>query len=133
MMHAYDPEYVPPGVQGAQLEDLSRKLKKSVPRRARDELGPLLLEMRGASAAERAQLQAGADQFANRFALVALGSFPAALSAVLKTLTGQVPGADQGPARLELMRQVTDAWDLLTFALSDAHLLARQHAGMEGR
>jgi cellulose synthase operon protein C len=133
LMHAYDPEHVPSGADPAQLEDLGRRLKKAVPRRSRDELGPLLLELRGSSTHDPAKLADAVGAFANRFALLALGSFPTAAAALLKTVSDRVPGADQPSERSQMLRRTPETWALFTFAISDTHFAARKEAGMDRR
>lgn len=133
LIRAYDPAYALPGMDGAQLDELSRRVKKAIPRRARDELGPLLLELAGAQGFDATGLGQAALELGNRFALVALGSFPGALAALLATATAQAPGADRAEERVELARGTPEAWALFEFALSDAHFKARERAGADRR
>jgi cellulose synthase operon protein C len=133
LIHAYDPSHLPAEADAEQVAELARRLKKAVPRRSRDELGPLLLEARGSSTNDVTKLADAALTFGNRFALVALGSFPAALSALFKAAHDQAPGADRPQERAALLRRTPEAWALFSFALSDAHFAARKQAGLGGR
>ncbi|MFW6050992.1 MAG: tetratricopeptide repeat protein, partial [Myxococcota bacterium] len=133
LIRVYEPGYAPPGADARQLDDLARRVKKGIPRRARDELGPLVIDMAGAPGFDPTGLAVAASQLGDRFALVALGSFPAGLSALLKTAGGRSPGADEPGARAARLQEVPEARALFEFAVSDAHFTARQRAGADSR
>ena len=112
-----------------QMLDLRKKLLKAVPRRARDEVNGLALELRGnADFATRAAPFAIAE-LGNRAALTLTGDVPSAVDALLKIAGHDVPASDDG--RLGAIRETPEAWAMVQFAISDAHFEARAQAGVD--
>ncbi|MEM9074246.1 MAG: tetratricopeptide repeat protein, partial [Myxococcota bacterium] len=129
LLRAYDPNHSPTGLEARALDDMAKRVFKAIPRRTRDTIGPLAFEMGGSPGFDAAKLGAAARQLGNNAALLALGSIHSALDALTKSGGGQ-PSAS-ADARVNTLRQLPDAWALLTFALSDAHFEARRRAGCD--
>jgi len=112
-----------------QMRDLRKKLLKAVPRRWRDEVDSLVLELRG-----NAEFSAQAAPFAiaelgNRVALTLTGDVPSAVNSLLKIAGHEVPPSDAG--RLSAIQETPEAWAMIRFAISDAHFEARTQAGVD--
>jgi hypothetical protein len=131
MMRHFDPNYAPPGVQPAALDDAAKRFGKALPRKVRDELYPLVCEMMGAPSFDPLRLGAAATELAERVALLATGTVPAAVSALLWSAAAETSVRD--PRRAEAVRRVASARALVAFAISDAHLEARQRTGIDRR
>lgn len=114
--------------EGQQMRDLRRKLMRAVPRRWRDEVESLVLELRGNADFSTRLVPFAVSGLGDRAALTLTGDAPAAVSALLKIGGGDVP---TGPARLEAAREAPEAWGLVRFAISDAHFEARAQAGVD--
>jgi tetratricopeptide (TPR) repeat protein len=129
MIRSQFPGYVPEGVDLAAIEDMSRRLSKHLSKRVLPELTPHLMELMGAMDFDPARVYAVASTAGNRAGLLATGSAAAAFTALGK-LAGLKPvaGADR-----ELLDQVEEARDLLSFAISEAHFEARLRAGVDLR
>ena len=123
-----DPSYAPKGMDEEQLDDAGRRLVKAVPRRHRDALGPLAIEVVAAADFEVATLAERIDRLADRIALLVLGDLGGALDALL-ALAGLPHGS--GAHRAAGLREVPAARALLAFALDDLHLDARRKTGAE--
>ncbi|MEO0326585.1 MAG: hypothetical protein AAF447_26800, partial [Myxococcota bacterium] len=123
-----DPSYAPEGMDEAQLDDAGRRLLKAVPRRHRDALGPLAIEVVAAADFDPGELAARIHRLADRLALLVLGDVASALDALL-ALAGVPHGT--GALRAAGLGEVPAARALLEFALDDLHLDARRHTGAE--
>ncbi len=123
LLRAYDPNHAPAGLDPHALEDMAKRVYKGIPRRVRDEVGPLAIEMGGAPGFDAAKLRAAAAELGDRVALLALGSLKGALDALVKMNAGPPP-----TDRISAVRGVPEAWSLLHFALSDTYFEARHRA-----
>lgn len=113
----------------ARAQELRRKLVRTVPRRSRDEVESLVLEIRGDTTFSSRSVPMAIAELGNRVALTLTGDVSAAVSALLK-VRGE-PQSNSDLARLALIRQTPEAWSLIRFALSDAHFEARTQAGVD--
>ncbi|TFH32576.1 MAG: hypothetical protein E4H00_01100 [Myxococcales bacterium] len=111
-----------------QIEDLRKKLVKGVPRRWRDEVESLVLELRGSADFSTRLVPFAISEFGDRVALTLTGDVPAAVDALLRIAGHDVP---QGEARLSAIREIPEAWAVVRFAISDAHFEARAQAGVD--
>jgi hypothetical protein len=133
MLHAlirsHVPDFAPEGADVMLLDDMGRRLTKLLPRKAREDLLPHLIELAGVPNLDLTKTYEVASEAANRAALLATGSAPAALSALHK-LAGLPAHVRPSAATLA---QVVEARDLVLFAISEAHFEARQRAGVDTR
>ncbi|MBX3252152.1 MAG: hypothetical protein KF901_33570, partial [Myxococcales bacterium] len=131
LLKGIDPLYAPADLEARALEDAAKRIGKAIPRKNRDPLGPLAIEMAGAPGFDARRLAVHAAELGDRLALLALGTIPAALGGLL-VLAGAKP-PDEPSARAAAFRKVPEAWGLVRFAISDAHFDARQRAGADRR
>lgn len=111
-----------------QIDDLRKKLVKGVPRRWRDEVESLVLELRGSANFSTRVVPFAISEFGDRVALTLTGDVPSAVDALLKIAGHEVP---HGKARLSAIREIPEAWAVVRFAISDAHFEARAQAGVD--
>ncbi len=127
----YDPMYSRPDVDRRELEDWARRVGKAIPRKVRDNLGPVAIEVVASASFDASSLGLAAAELGDRAALLAVGAVPAATRALL-ALADLRPDESASPKdRVAAMRQVPEAWDLLRFAISDAYFEARRRAGAD--
>jgi hypothetical protein len=117
------------GADSRQIQDLRKKLLKAVPRRWRDEVESLVLELRGNASFSTRSAPFAISQLGDRVALTLTGDVPSAANALLKMAGHAAPQNDAG--RLEAIRETPEAWALIEFAISDAHFEARAQAGVD--
>lgn len=132
LIRSFDMNYAPAGFAPAQLDDMARRVSKHVNKRVRDELLPNVLEMGGTPGFDPTRLALAASELGDRVALLATGSAPAAIGALLK-LAGDTGGPPQTTVRVAAIRRLPSASALLGFAISDAHFEARHRAGADRR
>jgi tetratricopeptide (TPR) repeat protein len=111
-----------------QMQDLRKKLLKGVPRRWRDEVESLVLELRGNPGFSTRVVPFAISELGDRVALTLTGDVPSAVDALLKIAGHDVP---QGKPRLSAVREIPEAWAVVRFAISDAHFEARAQAGVD--
>jgi tetratricopeptide (TPR) repeat protein len=112
-----------------QMQDLRKRLLKGVPRRWRDEVESLVLELRGSSGFSTRAVPFAISELGDRAALTLTGDVPSAVNALLKIAGHDVPASDAG--RLSAIREIPEAWAVVRFAISDAHFEARTQAGVD--
>jgi hypothetical protein len=112
-----------------QLQDLRKRLLKGVPRRWRDEVESLVLELRGSSGFSTRAVPFAISELGDRAALTLTGDVPSAVNALLKIAGHDVPASDTD--RLSAIREIPEAWAVVRFAISDAHFEARTQAGVD--
>ena len=112
-----------------QMQDLRKKLLKAVPRRWRDEVESLVLELRGSAAFSTRIVPFAISELGDRAALTLTGDVPSAVNALLKIAGHDVPQSEAG--RLSAIREIPEAWAVVRFAISDAHFEARAQAGVD--
>ncbi len=116
-------------VDSRQLVDLRKRLLKSVPRKLRDEVESLVLELRGDRSFSSRAVPLAISELGDRVALTLTGDVPAATRAILK-VAGRVP-AERDDGLLLAIRETPEAWSIVRFASSDAHFEARTQAGVD--
>jgi tetratricopeptide (TPR) repeat protein len=112
-----------------QLHDLRKRILKAVPRRSRDELESLVLELQAQQAFSTRLVPFAVSSLGDRAALLLTGRLPAAVDALLKIAGHDVPSHAAG--RLDAIRETPEALALLRFSISDAHFEARAQAGVD--
>ncbi|HET6417249.1 MAG TPA: hypothetical protein VFG22_13215 [Polyangiales bacterium] len=112
-----------------ELQDLRKKLLKSVPRRWRDEVESLVLELRGNASFSTRSVPMAISELGDRAALTLTGDVPSAVDALLKIAGHDVPASDSG--RLGAILENREAWAMVRFAIADAHFEARAQAGVD--
>jgi hypothetical protein len=112
-----------------QMQSLRKRLLKGVPRRWRDEVESLVLELRGSSGFSTRTVPFAISELGDRAALTLTGDVPSAVNALLKIAGQDVPASDAG--RLSAIRDIPEAWAVVRFAISDAHFEARTQAGVD--
>ncbi|MDH3202421.1 MAG: hypothetical protein OEM15_16140 [Myxococcales bacterium] len=110
-------------------QELRRKLMRAVPRRSRDEVESLVLEIRGDPDFSAQSVPIAIAELGSRVALTLTGDVPSAVNALIKVAGREMPSA-QTP-RLAVVRATPEAWRLIRFASSDAHFEARTQAGVD--
>jgi tetratricopeptide (TPR) repeat protein/uncharacterized protein HemY len=129
LVNAFDPNYAPEGIDASQLADVGQRVLKALPRRAREELGPVAVEMAGRPGFDPRSIGLAAGDLGNRVALLATGDLLAALSALLKLNSRALEGDTR--RRAEILRSVPETASLLRFAVSEEYLDARHRAGAD--
>ena len=124
--HAASREQQP---ESRQMQDLRKKLLKAVPRRWRDEVESLVLELRGNTGFSTRTVPFAISELGDRAALTLTGDVPSAVNALLKIAGHDLPQSDAG--RLRAIRETPEAWTMVRFAISDAHFEARAQAGVD--
>ncbi|UCH29284.1 MAG: hypothetical protein JSV06_13615 [Myxococcales bacterium] len=127
LLHGHDPSR--PRGEPEQMRELRKKLMKAVPRRWRDEVESLVLELRGNSAFSTRLVPFAVSGLGDRAALTLTGNVPSAVDALLKVAGHDVPAGHA--ARLDAITEIPEAWALIRFAISDAHFEARAQAGVD--
>ena len=112
-----------------QVQDLRKRLLKAVPRRWRDEVESLVLELRGNADFSTRAVPFAIAELGDHSALTLTGDVPSAVNALLKIAGHDVPASDAG--RLDAIRETPEAWAAVRFAISDAHFEARTQAGVD--
>ncbi|MEM7434155.1 MAG: tetratricopeptide repeat protein [Myxococcota bacterium] len=111
------------------VDDVRRTLVRSVPRRSRNELEGLVLELRGDHSFSSLAVPMAIAALGNQVALTLTGDLPSAVTALLRASGEPVP--DVPHAKLAVIRDTPEVWNLVRFALSDAHFEARAQAGVD--
>jgi predicted Zn-dependent protease len=128
LLHGHDPSRgAAPEPQ--QLHELRKKLMKAVPRRWRDELESLVLELQAHRSFSTRLVPFAVSSLGDRAALVLTGNVPSAVDALLKIAGHEVPAHSAG--RLDAIVETPEALALLRFAIDDAHFEARAQAGVD--
>lgn len=123
----FDPAYQPIGLDPGQVQEQGRKLAKHAPRRVIEEAGAVVYEMVGAPEYDPTKLAMAASEMGDRIGLLATGSVPAALNALLK-LAGETNAGSDVAARVASTKRSPEAHSLIAFAISEAHFEARKRA-----
>ncbi|MFO0683084.1 MAG: hypothetical protein U0234_13595 [Sandaracinus sp.] len=126
----FDPHYqLPMGVDAATAQDFMRRVARQLPRRAQEEIGPVVFEMAGAPEYDPPKLPLAVSELGDRAALLMTGNAPAAVSALAK-LAGDASFPADPAGRIAVVRRSAESTSLVSFALSDAHFEARHRAGL---
>lgn len=128
LVRAHDPQFAPPGIDVATLEEPARVIAKATSNQSA--LGALCLEMAARPSFEPHRFGIAAAEWSDRIALVATGQTHAGVSALLRLGGHDLDTATDFDSRLRLVRAMPEAFGLLAFSLSDAHAEARVRAGI---
>ncbi|MBX7197537.1 MAG: hypothetical protein K1X94_36160, partial [Sandaracinaceae bacterium] len=123
----FEEQYQAVGVDPGLVLEQGRRLSKVAPRKVIEEVGPLVLEMIGAPEHDAAKLAMAVSELGDRVALLATGSMPAALSAILK-LAGLPSESTDVAQRVSTVRRSPEALSLLHFAISEPCFEARRRS-----
>lgn len=130
LVHLYDPNHQPADFEAKELEQAVKRMSRALPRRVRDMLGPAAVEMGGTQGFDAARIGLAAAQLGDRAGLLAIGNVPKAVLALLR-LAGISGAGQSADERVESLRGVPEALDLVRFASSDAHFEARRRIGAD--
>jgi tetratricopeptide (TPR) repeat protein len=131
LLKSIDPMYAHAQLDPRALDDMAKRIGKNIPRKNRDALVPLAIEMGGAPGFDPSRLGLHAAELGDRLALLALGATPSTLSALLALANTRLPEAAGAAERVAATKKVPEAWSLVRFAISDAHFDARHRAGAD--
>ncbi|MCB9622702.1 MAG: hypothetical protein H6723_05110 [Sandaracinus sp.] len=131
LLKSIDGMYANPQLEARALEDMAKRVGKNVPRKNRDALVPLAIEMGGAPGFDPARLGLHAAELGDRLALLALGAIPASFSALLALANVRLAEGASSAERVAATKKVPEAWSLVRFAISDPHFDARHRAGVD--
>jgi len=130
MFTAFNPSFVPQGVDARKVADVSRRLVPALPRNLDPTVGVIALEAAGTLGNHAPQLGAAAHAWANRVALLAIGDPNGALDAIAWSM-----GEDAAPRgseeRAAWIARTAEARELMTFSVSDAYSEARSRLGLD--
>jgi hypothetical protein len=130
-LQAFNPQWTPDGVDPQALADAARRLHSHLPRSREPETALMALEIVGSLGGKTEALGAGAILWANRTALLAVGSPNAALDGIALSL-GAHAGAPADPKeRATWIAQTPEARDILAFGVSDAYGEMRERMGFD--
>jgi tetratricopeptide (TPR) repeat protein len=123
-------DYSAEGVDPKRLADAQKRIKAAVKLPLPPDVPMLALEVVGALGSRASQLATALNQWANRTALLAVGSPLTALRALALSTGAELP--PEGPERLRFIARHADARDLMTFCVSEQYAEARARAGVSG-
>ncbi len=123
-------DYNPEGVDAKRLGDAQKRIKAAIVRPYESDVAMLALEVVGSLGSKASQLATALNQWANRTALLAVGSPLTAFRAL--ALAGSVELPAEGPERLRWLGRHAEARDLAIFSVSEGYCEARKRLGVEG-
>jgi tetratricopeptide (TPR) repeat protein len=123
-------DYNPEGVDAKRLGDAQKRVKAAIVRPYESDVSMLALEVVGSLGSKASQLATALNQWANRTALLAVGSPLTAFRALALASSVELPA--EGPERLRWLGRHAEARDLAIFSVSDGYGEARKRLGVEG-
>jgi tetratricopeptide (TPR) repeat protein len=127
---AFNPSFVPQGVDPKRVSEMSRRLVQALPRNLDPTVGVIALEAAGTLASQSPMLGAAAQAWANRVALLAIGDPNGALDAIAWSKGEEA--APRGPEeRAAWIARTAEARELMTFSVTDAYSEARSRLGLD--
>ena len=127
---AFNPSFVPQGVDARKVAEVSRRLVPALPRNLDPTVGVIALEAAGTLGNQAPQLGAAAQAWANRVALLAIGDPNGALDAIAWS-KGEEAAPRGSEERAAWIARTTEARELMTFSVSDAYSEARSRLGLD--
>ncbi len=127
---AFNPSFVPQGVDAQKVAEVSRRLVPALPRNMDPTVGVIALEAAGTLGSQAPQLGAAAHAWANRVALLAIGDPNGALDAIAWSM-GEEAAPRGSEERAAWIARTTEARELMTFSVSDAYSEARSRLGLD--
>jgi cellulose synthase operon protein C len=130
LFNAFNPSYVPQGVDPKRVADYARRVGPALPRNLDPTVGVIALEAAGMLGNAWNMLGPAAASWANRVALLAVGDPNAALEAI---------AWDKNEARVPTGSEERAAWiarhpearELMTFSVTDTYAEARAQLGLD--
>jgi cellulose synthase operon protein C len=126
---AFNPSFVPQGVDGRRVQDLARRMTPALPRNLDPTVGVIALEAAGLLGEQGAALSNAAHAWANRVALISVGDPNAALDA-LAWARGDESSPKDPEERAAWVARTPEARDLMTFSVSEQYVEARARLGL---
>ena len=123
-------DYNPEGVDPKRLGEAQKRVKAAISRPFQGEVPMLALEVVGSLGSRASQLATALNQWANRTALLAVGSPLTALRALALASNAELPA--EGADRLRWIGRHAEARDLAIFSVSEAYGDVRKKLGVEG-
>jgi tetratricopeptide (TPR) repeat protein len=123
-------DYNPEGVDPKRLADAQKRVKAAIQKPLANDIPMLALEVVGSLGSRSSQLATALNQWANRTALLAVGSPLTALRALALASSAELPA--EGPDRLRWLGRHAEARDLAIFSVTDAYGEARKRLGVVG-
>ena len=131
LIRSYAPKYPATGLDQGLVDDMAHRVAKLVHRRVRDELFPIVMEIAGTQGFDPSLVGLYASELGDRAALLATGSVPAAIDALLE-LAASAGVTERSPSgRVPAIQRVPEAWSLLEWSLSDGCFEIRQRIGAD--
>jgi len=122
--------YTPEGVDAKRLGEAQKRIKAAVKQPVPNEVSMLALEVVGSLGSRASQLATALNQWANRVAMLAVGTPLTPLRALALASSAELPA--EGPDRLRWIARHAEARDLMTFGVSEQYAEARARAGVVG-
>lgn len=127
---AFNPSFVPQGVDPKRVSDMSKRLVPALPRNLDPTVGVIALEAAGTLGNQSAMLGAAAQAWANRVALLAIGDPSGALDGIAWSKGEEA--APKGPEeRAAWIARNAEARELMTFSVTDPYSEARARLGLD--
>jgi tetratricopeptide (TPR) repeat protein len=123
-------DYAAEGVDARRLADAQKRIKAAVKLPLPNDVPMLALEVVGSLGSRASQLATALNHWANRTALLAVGSPLTALRALALSNSAELPA--EGPDRLRWIARHAEARDLMMFSVSEQYAEARARAGVAG-
>src|SRR5262249_55183508 len=117
---AFNPTYVPQGVDSKRSGELARRIQSALPRNIDPTAGVIALEAAGMVGTQWTALGAAGGSWANRAALLAVGDPNGALDALAWTFNEDAAPTDPEERAAWIARH-HEARDLMTFSVTDAY------------
>lgn len=130
LLAAFNPSFIPQGVDARRVQDLARRVVPALPRNLDPNVGVIALEAAGTLGAGASQLSAAASRWANRVALLAIGDPNGALDAVAWS-RGEDAAPRGSEERAAWIARNAEARDLMAFSVTDAYAEARARVGLD--
>jgi hypothetical protein len=123
-------DYNPEGVDPKRLAEAQKRVKAAIQKPLANDVPMLALEVVGSLGSRSSQLATALNQWANRAALLAVGSPLTALRALALSSSAELPA--EGAERLRWLGRHAEARDLAIFSVTEAYAEARKRLGVVG-
>jgi tetratricopeptide (TPR) repeat protein len=123
-------DYNPEGVDPKRLADAQKRVKAAIGKPLGNDIPMLALEVVGSLGSRSSQLATALNQWANRTALLAVGSPLTAVRALALSSNAELPA--EGADRLRWLGRHAEARDLAIFSVTEAYGEARKRLGVVG-
>jgi len=112
------------------MTEAQKRVKTAITKSLGNDVPMLALEVVGSLGSRASQLATALNQWANRAALLAVGSPLTAVRALALASNAELPAA--GPERLRWLGRHAEARDLAIFSVTEAYIEARKRLGVVG-